>query len=152
MISFSKALAWLVWFSAYPVFHYNLPIPRPPRTIKGLTAAATNPSYQEKMKQIKHETVTPKIASRKIPRLSAVRPFKKVTSWVKKLVNMPGALFLESNQAIFFLTIDANSFSLTFAVSLSLPTLKHIFCIADVKPIPKQRKQKQIVHMFLYPL
>lgn len=84
-----------------------------------------------------------------IPKLSAVRPFSRVTSYVRQVVRTPGARVFESNQATFFLIIAAKSFPRIVAVNLSLATLKHTYCIPEVRPMPRQRKQKQIVHIVL---
>ncbi len=126
-------------------------MPRPPTIIKGLRKPATKPSYQENMKQIRQDNVIPKSASKKIPRLSAVRPFSRVTSYVRQVVRTPGARVLESNQATFFLMIAAKSFPRIVAVNLSLATLKQTYWIPEVSPIPRQRKKKQIVHIVLCP-
>jgi len=80
-------------------------MPKPPITIKGLKTKTTSPSSHEKIKHIKQDTVNPNKDSTKIPKLSAVKPFKNVISYINKLVSTPVALFWLSNQAIFFFII-----------------------------------------------
>lgn len=80
-------------------------MPKPPITIRGLKTKTTSPSSHEKIKLIKQDTVNPNKDSKKIPKLSAVKPFKNVISYINKLVSTPVALFWLSNQAIFFFII-----------------------------------------------
>lgn len=60
-------------------------------------------SYQAKIKQIKQEKNKPNPASTAIPTLSVVKPLTELMSSVIMFVKIPGALFLLSNQPIFFL-------------------------------------------------
>jgi hypothetical protein len=107
-------------------------------------------SCQAKMKQIRHEKKRPSPASTAMPTLSVVRPFTELMSSVTMFVRIPGALFLLSNQPMFFLRIAANNLTRRVNVKFSPPRPKKYFCRYVERPIPKQRITKYIVIIFLW--
>lgn len=84
-------------------------------------------SCHAKIKQIRHEKKRPSPASTAIPTLSVVNPLTELMSSVIIFVKIPGALFLLSNQPIFFLRIEAKSLTLSVKVRFSPPRPKKYF-------------------------
>jgi hypothetical protein len=76
---------------------------------------------------MRHEKKSPSPASTAIPTLSVVRPLTELISSVIMFVRIPGALFLLSNQPMFFLNIAANSLTRRVNVRFSPPRPKKYF-------------------------